>query len=137
MAMLRQGDFAIVDRVRDSEKGVVAAGLYCIEQWRASEMFTGAGALRVQLTNDEWKDQMCEQIEGETKEAKQQAAEKCMGAIRRVLCDMVFGDEELGGWRRQGVRVGKYAVVQGVGGWRLCFINDMADDLFLVFHYSL
>ena len=31
--------FAMVDWVEDSEKGIVSAGLYCIEAWRASEFF--------------------------------------------------------------------------------------------------
>ena len=129
LPMLRGGDFAVVDWVDEADKGVVAAGLYCTEVWRASEFYTGAGVLRMQWLNGSWEEQMAREIEGASQMEKKQRAAQCMRAVQGALLDFTQLGLQLGRWRREAIRIGRYAIRRSGEAWGLVWVQSMGGEM--------
>ena len=126
---LRSGDFCIVDEVDESEKGVVSAGLWCIEVWRVSEFFTGSGELRLNWLSGIWEEGMLTDIDDATAESKRDATDRCIAAVNRVLMDYKLGTQ-LGPWLREAVRVDSYVLIRdSETSFRLGRVLSMAQDM--------
>ena len=98
LGMLREDDLAIVNHVSPEVRGIVSAGLFCLEKWSVSEFFNNTGSIRVQVLNNRWPAQLEDQIEGESHAVRKAAAAKCMRAVKRVLHEAE--DLGLGKWKR-------------------------------------
>ena len=130
LAGLREGDAAIVDLVEEREKGVVAAGLWCLQVWRLSEMFNRVGSVRVQWSNGYWRERLECEIEGKTVEERKDAAHRCEAAVRRVMARYSGWGKELGDWKREAFRLGQYVgFMDDEEGFTVGWINDMEREM--------